>query len=236
MTDTMNSLNFLPPDPILERRAEIQRLSAQSLRRRQSFSRGFEFAMALALTIALIPLVSILYSLVSKGWRYLSWPFITVSRPRATRVLSSIGGIWNAVIGTIVIVGLAAIVAIPVGITIAVYLSESNGRVANALRAAVEIMTGMPSILLGVFGRRNNRHENEPSVLGYCRLLRAFDFDRAGYCEILRACTARCAPDAARGGSGTRCAFLESDAWHHFARRTTGHHHGDFVVVGPGDG
>ncbi|HEY5112430.1 MAG TPA: phosphate ABC transporter permease PstA [Acidimicrobiales bacterium] len=148
MTDLLYNL---PPDPILERRAAIQRLAAQSLRRRQSFSRGFEFAMAIALIISLIPLVSILYSLISKGWRYLSIPFISGLPPKGYAVLSSIGGIRNAVIGTVVIVGLAAIVAIPVGITTAIYLSESNGRVANTLRAAVEIMTGMPSILLGVF-------------------------------------------------------------------------------------
>lgn len=148
MTDT---LNFLPPDPILERRATIQRLAAQSLRRRMIVSSLFEVVMGIAFLVALVPLVSILYSLIVKGYTYLNWHFLTGLPPTGYNVLTHIGGIGNAVLGTIEIDGVAALVAIPLGITLAVYLAEKNSRSANSLRAAIEIMTGLPSILLGVY-------------------------------------------------------------------------------------
>ncbi len=142
----------LPPDPILERRQLIQLKASQSLARRTLISRIVTGLMWAALAIALVPLGSVVFALADKGARFLSWHFFT-SLPRLPSLISlnTIGGIGNAVAATLVIDTLAALVAVPIGVIVGLYLSEGRSAPANFLRAIVEIMTGMPSILLGVF-------------------------------------------------------------------------------------
>ncbi len=142
----------LPPDPILERRQLIQLKASQSLARRTMTSRVVVGLMWVALVIALVPLGSVVFALLQKGSRFLSWNFLT-SLPQLPSLISlnTIGGVGNAVAATLVIDALAALVAVPVGVIVGLYLAEGTSPPANFLRAVVEIMTGMPSILLGVF-------------------------------------------------------------------------------------
>jgi phosphate transport system permease protein len=106
----------------------------------------------LALLIALIPLFAILYSLVRKGIHWWSIDFFTET-PRFPSLINpnDVGGISNAIIGSLVIDGIAALFAIPIGVVAGLYLSESSSKFANTLRMTAEIMTGLPSILLGIF-------------------------------------------------------------------------------------
>src|SRR5205823_4476241 len=63
------------------------------------------------------------------------------------------GGIYHALVGTIEIVGIAALIGVPVGILVAIYLVEfgSGGRLARAISFFVDVMTGVPSIVAGLF-------------------------------------------------------------------------------------
>jgi phosphate transport system permease protein len=149
MTDTLTDL---PPDPILERRAEIQKRAAQTLGRRTWLSRVFLVAMVAAFVLALVPLGSLIFALIQRGVSSISWPFLHTLPTQPSLINpSAIGGIGNAIEGTVIIDFLAGLVAIPIAVLLGLYLSESASRAANFLRAIIEIMTGLPSILLGVF-------------------------------------------------------------------------------------
>jgi len=142
----------LPPDPILERRAEIQRRASQTIGRRTLVSKAFLAVLLVAFVVALVPLGSVIFALLQKGLASISWPFLhTLPTQPSLIAQNAIGGIGNAIEGTLVISGLAALVAVPMALLIGLYLAESQSRIANFLRAIIEIMTGMPSILLGVF-------------------------------------------------------------------------------------
>jgi phosphate transport system permease protein len=104
--------------------------------------------------IALIPLVLILYYLLRKGLGSWSSSFFTTDPTGNTFFKSSsIGGIKSAILGTIEIVALASAIAIPVGVGVAVWLVEygKTGRFANTVRFFVDVLTGVPSIVFGLF-------------------------------------------------------------------------------------
>jgi phosphate transport system permease protein len=105
-----------------------------------------------AFIVALVPLGSVIFALIDKGISSISWTFLTTLPTQPSLVAqNAIGGIGNAIEGTVIIDGLAGLVAVPIALLVGLYLSESESRPANVLRAIVEIMTGLPSILLGVF-------------------------------------------------------------------------------------
>jgi phosphate transport system permease protein len=93
-----------------------------------------------------------LYSLVAKGVHWWSLDFFTKT-PQFPSLLdpNQIGGISNAIVGSLVIDGIAALFAIPIGIVAGLFLAESTSKFASLLRTTAEIMTGLPSILLGIF-------------------------------------------------------------------------------------
>ncbi len=101
--------------------------------------------------LALVPLGFILYYLVRRGLGAWSWHFFT-SDPTG-RFLGDPGGIKSAIIGTILIVALATVIAVPLGIAVALYLVEygKRGRLANIVRYFIDVMTGVPSIVFGLF-------------------------------------------------------------------------------------
>lgn len=149
MTDL---LDRLPPDPILERRAVIQQRAAQTIGRRTLISKVFISLMVLAFLLALVPLGSLIFALLQKGLSSISWPFLHTLPTQPSLIdQNAIGGIGNAIEGTVIIDALAGLIAIPIAVLLGLYLCEATSRAANFLRAIIEIMTGLPSILLGVF-------------------------------------------------------------------------------------
>lgn len=100
--------------------------------------------------LALAPLVSVLVMLVSRGVPSLSLELFTELPPGAGTVG---GGIGNAIVGTLVLVAVASGLSLPVGFLAAVYLAEygGNSAFATTVRFAAKVLTGMPSILAGVF-------------------------------------------------------------------------------------
>ncbi len=103
-----------------------------------------------AAMVAAIPLVSVLYMLIVRGGARLH-PSIFLELPPAGFEMG--GGFGNAIVGTVVMVGLAAIIAVPLGVLSAVFLAElgPNSRLAQVARFATKTLTGFPSILAGVF-------------------------------------------------------------------------------------
>ena len=97
-----------------------------------------------------MPLFSVLYMLIVRGGSRLSWE-VLVELPPAGFEMG--GGFGNAIVGTLVMVGLGALISVPVGIAGAVFLAElgPNSSLAAAVRFAAKTLTGLPSILAGVF-------------------------------------------------------------------------------------
>jgi phosphate transport system permease protein len=93
----------------------------------------------------------ILYEVIMRGGKVLSVAFFT--QPTPQDVTSMTGGMANAIVGTLVITGVAALMAIPTGFLGGVYLAEfgRNGRLATAVRMIANVVMGVPSIIVGVF-------------------------------------------------------------------------------------
>src|SRR5687768_763429 len=104
---------------------------------------------AISVLIALVPLAFILFFVVTRGVQALNWDFFTqLPKP----VGEPGGGMANAIVGTLMLSGLAAILAVPVGIVSGVYVSEyAETRLAVAVRFAADTLNGVPSIVIGVF-------------------------------------------------------------------------------------
>ena len=102
--------------------------------------------------LAFIPLVALLTTVVVKGIQVFDLPFLTHSM-RNIDVSKPGGGVYHALIGTIEQVGIAAILGIPTGILVAVYLVEYGARraLARGISFFVDVMTGVPSIVAGLF-------------------------------------------------------------------------------------
>ena len=99
--------------------------------------------------LALIPLFSVLWMLLWRGGQKLSLALFTQLPPAP---LEPGGGFGNAIVGTLVMVGLAVLMSVPVGLLTAIYLAQTReSRVAQVVRFSAKVLTGFPSILAGVF-------------------------------------------------------------------------------------
>lgn len=99
--------------------------------------------------IALIPLIAVLSYVTIKGFSRLNLSVFTELPPPP---LAEGGGFGSAIVGTLMMVGIAALISIPVGVLAAIYLAEfSQGRVADGIRFATNILSGVPSIIAGIF-------------------------------------------------------------------------------------
>ncbi len=132
--------------------AQLARFAVSPARRRKdAFARG---AILAGTVLALIPLALIVYYLLVKGLGSWSFDFFTTDPTGNTFFKSSsIGGIKSAILGTIEIVALASVLAIPIGIGVAVWLVEygKGSRFASLVRFFVDVLTGVPSIVFGLF-------------------------------------------------------------------------------------
>jgi phosphate transport system permease protein len=119
--------------------------------RRRNKDRLMRGLLAGAVVLAVVPLVLVLYYVLKQGLGALSWHFF--STDPTGNFLGDPGGIKSAILGTIEIVAVASLIAIPVGIGVALYLTEygGTGRTASVIRYFVDVMTGVPSIVFGLF-------------------------------------------------------------------------------------
>ena len=119
--------------------------------RRRATDRAMRALLVLGTLAALVPLGLIIYYLIERGLGAWSLDFFT--EDPTGNFLGDQGGVRSAILGTLEIVALASIVAIPFGWGVALYLVEFGraGRFANSVRYFVDVMTGVPSIVFGLF-------------------------------------------------------------------------------------
>ena len=107
--------------------------------------------MGLAFLIAVIPLVSILWTVISRGAKDFNANFLTHSMRNVPEQQSN-GGAYHAILGTLEQVGLAAAITIPLALLVAIYLVEyGRGPLARSVTFFVDVMMGLPSIVAGLF-------------------------------------------------------------------------------------
>lgn len=119
-------------------------------RSRRAWTDGLAvYALSLCAVLVLIPLFSILLDLLQQGLSSLNGDFFTkLPKP----VGETGGGMANAIAGTLVLLGLALCVGVPVGLAAGIYLSEfTGGRLASTIRFVTDVMNGIPSIVYGMF-------------------------------------------------------------------------------------
>ncbi len=105
---------------------------------------------ALCLVMTLVPLVAVLSFVIVQGFSRLNFDLFTQLPPPPGL---DQGGLANAIQGTLIVVGIATIIAVPIGILTAVYLSEFSGgnKLATFIRFATNVLSGVPSIIAGIF-------------------------------------------------------------------------------------
>ncbi len=124
--------------------------STESNRKRRSVANAVMVTLTyLAAAVATLPLLFILFHLVKVGATSLS-PAFFVRMPQP--VGEPGGGMANAIIGTLILISIAAVMGLPIGIGAGLYLSDHKGsRLANVVRFLSDVMNGLPSIVMGIF-------------------------------------------------------------------------------------
>ncbi len=125
---------------------------------RQLKDKGFFILICLLMSLGALPLVSILFELIRKGYKQLNIAFFTETAPSTLDAMLAAGtgdvipgGIANGIIGTLIMVSLASAVAIPIGIMIGIYLAEKPTAIfSNIVRFVADLMQGVPSIVIGI--------------------------------------------------------------------------------------
>jgi len=129
--------------------AAVPRRRARGLARRRGTSVVMVALTCAAAALAIVPLVAILAYLLKQGAGALSLEFFT-NMPRP--VGEAGGGMANAIVGTLILIGIASAVGLPIGIGAGLYLAERGGtKLANLVRFLADVLNGLPSIVMGIF-------------------------------------------------------------------------------------
>ena len=95
--------------------------------------------------LILVPVIWIIGYIFYKGFSFLDWSLFTGDERS--------GGILNAIVGSLIMVGISTIIAVPIGVSVGIYLSENKqSRFAEAVRILVDVLQGVPSIVIGIIG------------------------------------------------------------------------------------
>ncbi len=119
---------------------------------RRSKNRIATVLMVVAFVLVIVPLGFVLITVIAKGAGIISWQFLTSAIPPNV-VPANVGGMGPAIVGTLEITGLATVLAVPLGVLSAVYLNEYGGNrpLARLISFFSDVMTGVPSIVMGLF-------------------------------------------------------------------------------------
>jgi len=130
-------------------RRELMRESARrSLGRRRMTGRVMQVICLIALPVGLAPVVALVYTTIANGAGAVNIGFL-VHAPTPPGIPG--GGISTAIVGSAEIIGIAMAMAIPIGLFIALFLFERRGRIAASIRFSADVMSGVPSIIIGIF-------------------------------------------------------------------------------------
>ena len=123
-------------------------MTVDNIKFRIGKSKAFQALTVILAVACVVPLIAILTYIVKSGITKINWHFfVNVPKPLG----ETGGGIANALLGTFLIIGVAALIAIPIGILCGVYLSENRkSRLAYWSRLCVDILQGVPSIVIGI--------------------------------------------------------------------------------------
>jgi phosphate transport system permease protein len=126
--------------------------SVPGAKRRKLIDRGVGVLMWTAFVLAMVPLISLVWTVIARGAPVLTGEFLS-SDMSGRALLGEGGGISHAIAGTVMITALAAVISVPVGIFTAIYLVEygKNNKLAKLITFLVDVMTGIPSIVAGLF-------------------------------------------------------------------------------------
>jgi phosphate transport system permease protein len=117
--------------------------------KRKSADRLITILVTGAFALAVVPLISLAWTVVERGAARFDMEFFTFSM---RNIVGAGGGAYHAIIGTLQITGLATLISVPIGIMTAIYLVEyARGPLAKAVTFFVDVMTGIPSIVAGLF-------------------------------------------------------------------------------------
>jgi phosphate transport system permease protein len=146
----MNDRENNPPHST-DRRKIIQDAILRQTYKRKIVNKVFTGLTIACIILAMIPLGSILFEVVKNGIHAISIEFLT--QPPGSMIRGD-GGIGPAIQGTLFVVGYASLIGVPIGILTGIYLSEYAGisKFANTVRFFNNVMTGMPSIVIGIVG------------------------------------------------------------------------------------
>lgn len=118
---------------------------------RRATDRLASILVTVAFGLAMIPLVSLVWIVVERGITRFGIPFLTTDMVGVFGAMET-GGAVHAIVGTLLVTGAAAIISIPIGLFTAIYLVEyGRGPLARAITFLVDVMTGIPSIVAGLF-------------------------------------------------------------------------------------
>ena len=129
-----------------------------SLRYRTIKNKVFFYTTCFLASLTVIPLFAIIWELIKKGYKQINWNFFTESAPSTLDAMLARGtgdiipgGIANGITGTLLMVVLAAIIAIPMGIMVSIHLSEHpKTKFSNITRFLTDLIQGSPSIVIGI--------------------------------------------------------------------------------------
>ncbi len=125
--------------------------------RKVSGKRGMSDAVLQVLVIffaasVFVLLISVVWSVIQSGMNTLSWQFFTQNNVYISQTTSlEYGGVGHAIIGTMLLVSLSTVVTVPLGIATAVYLTETRGRTRSLVRTLIQALSGLPSVVAGLF-------------------------------------------------------------------------------------
>jgi phosphate transport system permease protein len=112
-------------------------------------SQVYQGGIMLLSAIATLPLIFILLYIIRQGFRFINFDFFVKTPPPASNTELG-GGVANALLGSVIIVSLGAVMAIPVGVLCGIYLSETKNKLAEWCRLCIDVLQGVPSIIMGI--------------------------------------------------------------------------------------
>ena len=143
MTPTATS-----PRPLASTRSPLQGSKVHRARR-QLANALMWIGSILATLLALIPLLLVLGYVLSKGLPHLNLEFFTTAQKPAGETG---GGMKHAIAGTLILIGLASCIGLPLGVLGGIYLAEyGGGKLASVVRFSADVLNGVPSIVIGIF-------------------------------------------------------------------------------------
>lgn len=133
-------------------------MQKKKLSQRLFIDRLVKSVVCVLAALTAVPLIAIIGEVLLKGYNQLSWSFFTEPTPTAYKAMMATaagepipGGIANGIVGTVIMLGLAVVIAVPIGILCGVYLAEhGKSRLAKTVSYLTDLLQGTPSVIIGI--------------------------------------------------------------------------------------